>query len=281
MEDGMASLDKWRVQSLPESVYYLADFITPEEEERLLNKVSYGTPGSPQVHRQATNPRIMRTWDRETNNIFPLPAQITSVPLPRWTQLSRRRLQTWPSALTKSNVLLASPLPPWLVDPVISRLDDLAVFANSPHKAPNHVLINEYQPGQGIMPHEDGAAYHPIVATVSLGGHIVLDIYDKRKEDLDETHDGETIRRPLYRILQERRSLLITTDKMYTEYLHGIAEKLTDDDLGSETIANWGLLGNRADFENGSYERALRTSLTYRDVLKVSKIGNSFKLPGK
>jgi alkylated DNA repair protein alkB family protein 6 len=177
-------------------------------------------------------------------------------------------------------VLLASPLPPWLVDPVLSRLDDLAVFANSPHKAPNHVLINEYQPSQGIMPHEDGAAYHPIVATVSLGGPIVLDIYDKRKEGLDETGDGE-IRRPLYRILQERRSLLITTDKMYTEYLHGIAEKLTDDDLGSETIANWDLLGNPGDFESGSYERVTRTSLTYRDVLKVSKIGNSFKLPGK
>jgi hypothetical protein len=49
----MASLDKWRVQSLPESVYYLTDFIALEEEETLLNKVSYGTP-SLQAHLQST-----------------------------------------------------------------------------------------------------------------------------------------------------------------------------------------------------------------------------------
>lgn len=140
------------------------------------------------------------------------------------------------------------------------------------------MLINEYQPGQGIMPHEDGAAYHPIVATVSLGAPIVLEIYDKTKGDDQSDTTG---RAPRYRILQEPRSLLITTEKMYTEYLHGIEERLKDEDLGSDTICNWDYLGDKTGFEGGGYERATRTSLTYRDVLKVSKLGNSIKFLSK
>ena len=44
------------------------------------------------------------------------------------------------------------------------------------------MLVNEYLAGQGILPHEDGAAYWPVVGTVSLGGVVVLDVYEKRRE---------------------------------------------------------------------------------------------------
>lgn len=141
------------------------------------------------------------------------------------------------------------------------------------------MLINEYQPGQGIMPHEDGAAYHPMVATVSLGAPIVLDIYEKRNEN--EGQGEITSREPRYRILQEPRSLLITTEKMYTDYLHGIEERLKDENLRKESICNWDLLGDTSKFEGGEYERVTRTSLTYRDVLRVSKLGNSIKFLAK
>ncbi|KAL1989325.1 hypothetical protein VTN96DRAFT_87 [Rasamsonia emersonii] len=248
------TLEAAKIKSLPDSAYYIPDFITAEEEERLLQKIN-------------------------------------SVPLPRWTQLSHRRLQTWPSALTKSNKLLAAPLPAWLVSPIITpRFDALGCFADAPHGAPNHVLINEYQPGQGIMPHEDGAAYYPLVATVSLGAPIVLDIYEKRDPDRPEetyTHDDNSDddnnndrqrRKPKFRILQEPRSLLITTKDLYTKYLHGIAERETDEDLGPETISNWDLLGEKDRYaETGRYTRQTRISLTYRDVLQVAKIGNSVK----
>lgn len=143
------------------------------------------------------------------------------------------------------------------------------------------MLINEYQPNQGIMPHEDGAAYQPIVATVSLGAPIVLDIYDKRKDDTGDSWDAATTQEPRHRILQENRSLLITTGGMYTDYLHGIAERSTDGDLGTETVCNWELLGDQDNFAAGSYDRRTRTSLTYRDVLKVSNFGKSFKFLGK
>lgn len=104
--------------------------------------------------------------------------QVEAAPKPRWKQLSHRRLQTWPSDLLHDK-LLDAPLLPWLIDPVITRLltipvrsgrndgietdgeeknDETAdnIFSNSPHKRPNHVLINEYPPGVGIMPHKVG-----------------------------------------------------------------------------------------------------------------------------
>lgn len=207
------------------------------------------------------------------------------MPLPRWTQLTHRRLQTWPSALTKSNTLLAATsLPDWLRDPIVQpRLETLGCFADAPHKAPNHVLINEYQPGQGIMPHEDGSAYYSLVATVSLAAPIVLDIYAKQTRTATAVNnvDGERVEREIttykYRILQEPRSLLITTGSLYSEYLHGIANALTDDDLSPESISNWYLLGDPQAYEAGSYERKTRVSLTYRDVCKVAKIGTSLK----
>ncbi|KAA8644674.1 uncharacterized protein ATNIH1004_008880 [Aspergillus tanneri] len=200
--------------------------------------------------------------------------KITTAPLPRWTHLSHRRLQSWPSALTKSNVLLSAPLPSWLVSPVITpRFESLGLFANAPHHAPNHVLVNEYRPGQGIMPHEDGAAYYPLVATVSLGAPIVLDLYPK----VQHTQDHPENRRPQYRILQERRSLLVTRKKIYTDFLHGIAETTKDEGLNADSICNWDLLREPERFRCGWAERETRVSLTYRDVLREVKLGNTMK----
>ncbi|GAM39166.1 hypothetical protein TCE0_034r10487 [Talaromyces pinophilus] len=234
-----APLDTARITSLPENAYYIPNFITVDEEERILKKIN-------------------------------------SVPIPRWTQLSHRRLQTWPSALNKSNTLLAAPLPDWLHEPIISRFKELGCFSDAPHKAPNHVLINEYCPGQGIMPHEDGPAYYPLVATISLAAPIVLDLYEKKVEtdtvDAEKEDTG-----PKYRILQEPRSLLITTGSLYTQYLHGIANTLKDDALTPESICNWSLVGDQQAYKTGAYERQTRVSLTYRDVLKVAKLGNSIK----
>ena len=121
------------------------------------------------------------------------------------------------------------------------------------------------------MPHEDGAAYAPIVATVSLGAPIVLDIYPKKA-------DGEREVEPKWRILQERRSLLVNTEGMYTDVLHGITEREADESLGKDTVANWVLLGDKKQFDGGRSERGVRVSLTYRDVLKVARIGASLKL---
>lgn len=204
------------------------------------------------------------------------PNKISGAPKPRWKQLSHRRLQTWPSDLVQDR-LLDAPLPAWLDEPVVSRLLSIPLaagdrsanlFASSPHKRPNHVLINEYPPGVGIMAHKDGAAYHPVVCTISLGASLCLNIHSSKE-------DGALNPEPAFRILQEPRSLLITTDDLYTQYLHGIADIHADVGLSPETVSNWDMLRTPEEFAKGVNERSPRTSLTYRDVLKVSKLGNN------
>ncbi len=149
------------------------------------------------------------------------------------------------------------------------------MFSDAPHGI-NHCLINEYLPGQGIMPHEDGAAYHPVVATISLGGSIVLDVTEKSPES--PSSDKE---RKAWRILQEPRSLLITTGTAYTDTLHGIAELQHDLHLDEKSVANWKLLGDPQTIINhwARNERSTRISLTFRDVLKESKVAS--KIFGK
>lgn len=106
------------------------------------------------------------------------------------------------------------------------------------------------------------------MATVSLGAPIVLDLYGK----------GEDA--PRFRILQERRSLLITRKRIYTEFLHGIAERTREEGIGEGSVCNWGLLREREGFEGGAFDRGTRVSLTYRDVVKVASLGNTMKFLG-
>jgi alkylated DNA repair protein alkB family protein 6 len=145
----------------------------------------------------------------------------------------------------------------------VKLLDRLSPFFRAtPHGAPNHVLVNEYRPGQGIMPHEDGAAYAPVVATVSLGGAVVLDLYEK---------EGGARAEPKWRVLQEPGSLLVTMGEAYECLRHGIEGREVDQMLSKETVANWGMLGDRERYGGGENVRTTRVSLTYRDVVKVVK----------
>lgn len=120
-----------------------------------------------------------------------------------------------------------------------------------------------------LISQQDGPAYHPVVCTVSLGSSLCLNLY--RSKD-----DGALDPEPVYRILQEPRSILITTDELYTSYLHGIADIDADVGLDADTVANWDLLGSQGEFQDGRNTRRMRVSLTYRDVLKVVKLGNRF-----
>jgi len=157
----------------------------------------------------------------------------------------------------------------------------LGVFEGTKHGGYNHVLINEYRAGEGIMPHEDGPAYEPVVATISLGGSIVLDVYEKKSEENSEDRDeddgpavgGDVHGRNEFRwrILQEPGSLLVTKGEAYRTLLHGISSITSDENLGPETIANWALLGDAEPFLGGVNERTTRVSLTFRDVTRTTK----------
>ncbi|POR33487.1 Alpha-ketoglutarate-dependent dioxygenase alkB-like protein 6 [Tolypocladium paradoxum] len=173
-------------------------------------------------------------------------SKIAAAPKPRWKQLTHRRLQTWPSDLVQDR-LLDAPLPPWLEDPVVARLLSLPLSEGSY----GHVFEQS--------PH-------------ARPNHVLIN--DKDDGALDPT--------PVWRILQEPRSLLITTESLYTDYLHGIADIDEDVDLSADGgVVNWGLLRSPDAYADGRNVRGTRTSLTYRDVLKVSKVGNRLAMFAK
>lgn len=88
-------------------------------------------------------------------------------------------------------------------------MQDLGIWDGAPHRAPNHVLVNEYRPGEGIMSHEDGPAYYPMVATVSLGAPIVLDVFEKSEEGPGEVR---------FRIVQEPRRCVANLSSRRVEW---------------------------------------------------------------
>ncbi|KAF5889229.1 alpha-ketoglutarate-dependent dioxygenase alkB 6, partial [Clarias magur] len=98
--------------------------------------------------------------------------QVYNAPKPKWTQLSGRRLQNW-GGLPHPKGMIAEKLPDWLLR-YTEKVSGLGAFAG---KSANHVLVNEYRPEEGIMPHEDGPLYHPTVTTITLGSHTLLDFY--------------------------------------------------------------------------------------------------------
>lgn len=61
-------------------------------------------------------------------------------------------------------------LPDW-AQPVARRLHDARYMG----QAPDQLIVNEYQPGQGIGAHVDAAPFGPDICSVSLGSSCVMD----------------------------------------------------------------------------------------------------------
>ncbi|OBZ74875.1 Alpha-ketoglutarate-dependent dioxygenase alkB 6 [Grifola frondosa] len=219
------------------------------------------------------------------------PSQIQQSPQPKWKQLAFRRLQIWGGNMTARKVLVPQEMPPFVdkYPDIIGRIRATGAFDSSPHGAPNHIIMNEYCTGQGIMPHEDGPAYHPVVATLSLGSHAVFHYYRYSPHDEVGGAMGKAIDPvPVMSLLLEPRSLVITTSSMYTALLHGIdgveedvfPAAAVDGSRPVPQIANADLLAGEfertAVANGGVLKRGTRYSLTCRDVEKVAS-GTLFK----
>ncbi|XP_018432407.1 PREDICTED: alpha-ketoglutarate-dependent dioxygenase alkB homolog 6 [Nanorana parkeri] len=190
--------------------------------------------------------------------------QVYNAPKPKWTQLSGRKLQNW-GGLPHPRGMMAEKLPPWL-QTYTNKISSLGVFGGN---SANHVLVNEYKPGEGIMPHEDGPLYYPTVTTISLGSHTVLEFYlplDRGcPEEEDQVPKTEEQRYALS-LLLEPRSLLVLREDLYKNYLHGIHPR-TQDTL-SHRVANLEKCMAQAE---ETLARGTRVSLTIRYVPKVLK----------
>lgn len=130
----------------------------------------------------------------------------------RWVNVRNRRLQMWGGTVTPEGLVDQEELPVWLK--IFTRkLTSEGIFSAEP----NHVLINEYQPGQGILPHTDGPSYFPLVATVSLGSPAMYVYWTQT-----------ATRTPSFAVPVPQRSMIVSTDLAYTELLHSVEAKTRD-----------------------------------------------------
>lgn len=121
------------------------------------------------------------------------------------------------------------PLPAWL-QTLARRITESTLM-----ELADQVIVNEYEPGQGIARHTDcRPCFGPTVAMVSLGSDIQMDF---------ESPTGDH----LVPLLVPRRSLIVLTGEARTHWKHGIARRRSDRRFG--------------------LTRARRVSLTFRRVI--------------
>lgn len=162
-------------------------------------------------------------------------ALLAHIDAQEWETDWRRRIQQYGLGYAGEHGRAATwlrDLPSWLV-PLAER-----VARDAPLESfPENCVINEYIPPLGIGPHRDYGAFGATIACVSLGSDIVLDLTNPKRELKVPVHVPP-------------RSLWVITGEARTQWLHGIASRLTD------TIS-----GERR-------KRTRRVSITYRTAAK-------------
>lgn len=108
-------------------------------------------------------------------------------------------------------------------------------------RVPDQLIINEYQPGQGIANHVDcEPCFGNTIISLSLGSACVMDFINvKAKEKIE--------------VILEPRSLVVISDEARYRWTHGIASRKID------------------YFNSVKVGRKLRISMTFRSVILKSK----------
>ncbi|KAI3826582.1 hypothetical protein L1987_00630 [Smallanthus sonchifolius] len=205
---------------------------------------------------------------------------IYTAPVSKWKVLKNRRLQNW-GGIVHEKGLLPQDLPPWLTKITEKISDESSLFPS----AINHVLINEYLPNQGIMPHQDGPAYFPVVAILSLGSPVVMDftphfslLGTSNIEDKDSIEGADHVNLPNYpsfSVALMPGSLLIFKDTAYSDYLHGIKDcEIQQYDAAvnaTEVLGHQSLIETQDEDSKAIHRSTTRVSLTCRVVSKVHR----------
>ena len=165
----------------------------------------------------------------------------------KWVTLptTRRRLQEWGGRPAASDVTVKGPFPlPTYQLQLAQRLVQEQIFDAT--TLPNHVLINAYSPGQGILPHTDGNAYYPKVAILSLNQPVIMSFRKQLSQD------------PITSVVLEPRSLIVFEKEAYEYHLHSI------DDCITENTKDKNVFNVKQDME--IERKSERISLTLRYV---------------
>jgi alkylated DNA repair dioxygenase AlkB len=149
----------------------------------------------------------------------------------QWDTTLKRRTQHYGYVYnysSKDAARVAPPIPPWCVF-VVERLMEQGVL----RVRPDQLIVNEYEPGQGIYPHVDSAFFEDGIVSVSLGADIVMDFIHQATNEHREA-------------VLPRCSALSMHGVARYQWRHGIAARKTD---------------------HGT-KRSRRVSLTFRKVKK-------------
>ena len=137
-------------------------------------------------------------------------------------------------------------LPKWLGLPVIYKLEKEGYMPGGI----DQVIVNEYQPGQGISSHIDcEPCFRDTIVSLSLGSGCVMDFTNK----LDKKKKISVWLAP--------RSIVVLSGEARYDWLHGIAARKWDE---------WG---------DHKYVRQRRVSLTFRKVIMEKSKPYKNKIP--
>jgi alkylated DNA repair dioxygenase AlkB len=157
-----------------------------------------------------------------------------------WMTDLRRRVQHYGyrydyRARAVDRGMYLGPLPEW-ADALASRMHSEMVF----DRAPDQLIVNEYEPGQGIASHVDCVpCFGPVVASLTLASGCQMDL-----------SRGETT----LSLMLRPRSLLILAGESRALWAHGIRAR-------------------RSDVHDGArIPRRRRVSLTFRTVRLVDSV---------
>jgi alkylated DNA repair protein alkB homolog 6 len=218
------------VCSDPPTIFYIPSFLPRESDQRSLMGWLQSLPDNP-IGTSSAMPRSEKDASAKANGC--------------WTDLqyAKRRVALFDAAVDKNkdkNENMPGPLQR-LVDAFVAQ----GIF--QAEEPPNHVLVNEYHPGQGILPHTDGPAYASRTATLSLGSDVLID-FTPRPNCRQDNHQQP-------QLWLEKGSLVVFQESAYLDYCHGIADRVLE-----ETVSDCCL--NKAAGETIS--RGYRISLTFR-----------------
>ncbi len=162
---------------------------------------------------------------------------IASINNEQWLNDLRRRVQHYGykydyKARSIDYSMFIGSLPNWVL-PLAKRLFDEKHIDT----IPDQLIINEYEPGQGIANHVDcEPCFGDTIISISLGSSCVMDFINLRTKQKIE-------------VMLESGSIVVLSGEARHNWTHGIAQRKTD------------------TFKGIKSERQLRTSMTFRKVI--------------
>eukprot|EP00979_Chaetoceros_neogracilis_P019262 scaffold12081_cov308-Chaetoceros_neogracile.AAC.2 len=219
-ENSTDNYDTANAKKSPSNVYYIQHFLSAEYTNDLMEWL-HQLPHASNTDTEHTRTRT-RTNQDHCNG--------------KWTRLkfSQRNVALIDFGCYASFNTDGTSAP--FIPPLLQKLSQILVDIKAfpPSHPPNHVLINDYQGHEGILPHTDGPIYLDRTATLSIAGGDVLFHFTERNRDNDNDNDGngngnknnDKGSSVMQVKLHGNGSLVVFTNDAYTNHCHSIHDRI-------------------------------------------------------